>query len=283
MDGTCNATGAAGTTHLRDSQGRNHLQFQGTAAPWQATGVLALQFPTNGASAVSKSVTLKVAGGLSSLGSNPTRPLLYYMQIDENNTFDSAALKTSGWLPQYGTWKPRLKPSTKYYWRVQVKDSSSTPLTSTFAATNSFTTKAASTWYVRPGVYAEFDSNTGTPLPTAGVYGLQTGTSYDNAWNGIFSIVWGEGGVEPGDTVYLCGTHCYTASNNNNVGDQALTYISESGFSTNYPITIRMDYPSDPGVMWGAARINLNGGGTWSGPDANGVYSCANLQYSADY
>lgn len=270
-------------THLKDSQGINHLQLQGTAALWQANGPLILQFPTNGATGVSKSVTLEVAGGLGSVGATPVRPLQYQLQIDEVSTFDSPALKSSGWLADYGTWKPVLKPSTQYYWRAQVQDSSLASTPSSFVATNSFVTKGTNIWYVRPGVYTNNDLDTGAPIPEAGVYGTQDGTSYSNAWNGIYSIVWGEGGVEAGDTVYICGMHYLTMNVPYWAGSQGLIYIPESGYSTNYPVTIRMDLTNDPGTLWGAALNLLNGGGTWSGPDANGVYSSTNLRFSADY
>ena len=241
------------------------------------------QYPANGAVNVSKSVTLQAAGGTGTLGTNATRPLHYNFQVDEANTFNSAALKDSGWLTQYGTWKPVLKPSTAYFWRVRVQDSSPSPLTSGFAAASSFTTMPASSWYVRPGVYTNFNPNTGTPIPVPGVYGSQDGTSYQNAWNGIQSVVWGAGGVEPGDSLYVCGTHLYWASNDNFIASQATSYISESGYSTDFPITIRMDYSQDPGTLWGVLGDGINGGPTWSGPDANGVYASSNVRYSADY
>jgi hypothetical protein len=286
-------------THLKDSQGTNHLQLHGAAALWQANGPLVLKSPANGATGVPKSVTLKVAGGLGSLGARPVRPprairpqrlavipvlpLQYQLQIDEANTFDSPALKSSGWLTCYGTWKPVLKPATQYYWRAQVRDSSLTSTPSGYTTTNSFVTKDANTWYVRPGVYTSNDGDTGAPIAKAGVYGTQDGTTYSNAWNGIQSIVWGEGGVEAGDTVYICGMHYYTMKSSSWVGLQGQVYIPESGYSPDYPITIRMDLATDPGTLWGAGVNQINGGGTWTGPDTNGVYSSADLRYPADY
>jgi hypothetical protein len=275
--------GLADPTHLQDTKGGNPLQLQGSALLWQGNGALALQSPGNGATNVATAVTLKAAGGLASLAGNPTKPLQYYFEIDETNTFDSSALKRSGWQAGYGTWKPVLKPSAQYFWRVKVQDSAGLPAPSGFVATNRFATKGPSTWYVRPGVYAVFNHDTGNPVGTPGVYGQQDGTSYDNAWNGTFSILWGEGGVESGDTVFICGTHLYTASNDNFTAYQALNYISESGYSDQFPIVIRMDYPSDPGVLWGVCRNAINGGPTWNGPDINGVYWTSNLTYSADY
>jgi len=270
-------------THLKDTQNSNHLQLRGTATLCQGFGVLTPQFPAAGATGVSKSAVLKAAGGLGTLGGSPVRPLQYSFDVDETSAFNSAAFKTSGWLAGSGTWKPILKSSTSYYWRVRVKDSSASPSPSGFVSTNSFVTKPAATWYARPGVYASFDPSTGVPIPTAGVYGTQDGTSYNNAWNGIFSIKWGEGAVEPGDTVYICGTHLYTVRNENYSDNQALNYISESGYSDDFPITIRMDAPQEPGLVWGAAFNLVGGGATWSGPDANGVYKSSNLQGDATY
>lgn len=276
-------TTGSGSSYLADTQDSNPLELQGGATLWQGYGPLLLQFPTNGAVNVSKSVTLEAAGGAGTLGTNVIRPLHYNFQVDEANTFNSAALRTSGWLNQYATWKPELKPSTTYFWRVQVQDSSPSPLASGFVATNAFTTMAASSWYVRPGVYTNFNGNTGAPIAQAGVYGTQNGTSYQNAWNGIQSIVWGAGGVEPADSLYLCGTHWFMASNNNFIGSSTTAYISESGYSTDFPITIRMDYAQDPGTLWGVWCNGINGGPTWHGPDANGVFISSNVSYSADY
>jgi len=116
-----------------------------------------------------------------------------------------------------------------------------------------------------------------------GVYGQQDGKSYANAWNGLFSIRWGEGGVEPGDNLFVCGTHAYTLNNLNFFGTQGTTYVSESGGSADNLITIRMDSPFELGTLWGTARNAVNGGPNWSGPDSNGVYMTSNPPFSADY
>lgn len=273
----------ADATHLKDTQGSNALQLQGSAQLWQGNGVLTLAAPVNGATNVPTAVTLKADGGMATLGTNMVRPLQYYFEMDQTNTFNSPALVTSGWRADYGTWKPVLKPVTQYFCRVRVQDSASAPTQSGFIATNAFITKGPSDWYVRPGVYAQFDPDSGVPIATAGIYGLQDGSSYSNAWNGLFSVAWGENGVEAGDNLYVCGTHLYTASNLVFVATQGVDYITDSGYSTDYPITIRMDSPIEPGAVWGASRNEINGGGTWYGPDANGVYWCSNLLYSADY
>lgn len=273
----------ADPSHLPDTQGGNPLELQGATQLWQGDGTLTLAVPANGATNVPTAVTLKAAGGLAALSNSVVRPLQYYFEIDRTNTFNSPALIHSGWCADYGTWKPVLKPATQYFCRVRVRDSASAPTQSCFIATNAFSTKEPSDWYVRPGVYAQFDPDSGTPIGTAGVYGLQDGTSYSNAWNGLFSVVWGENGVEAGDNLYVCGTHLYTASNNVFIANQGMDYITESGYSTNYPVTIRMDSPIEAGLVWGACRNEINGGGTWYGPDANGVYCCSNLSYTADY
>ena len=254
---------------------------------WQrfgkVTAQLMLQFPTNAAVNVSKSVTLEAAGGAGTLGTNVIRPLHYNIEVDEANTFNSEALRDSGWLTQYGTWKPELKPSTTYFWRVQVQDSSPSPITSGFVATNSFTTMA-----VPPGMCAprfirisiriralqllnpEFMAARTGPLTKT------PGTEY----NPLF------GDPEEwslGTACTLCGTHWFMASNNNFMGPSTTVYISESGYSTDFPITIRMDYAQDPGTLWGVWCNGINGGPTWTGPDANGVYASSNVFYSADY
>ncbi|MFC2141347.1 hypothetical protein ACFLR7_00250, partial [Acidobacteriota bacterium] len=46
----------------------------------------------------------------------------------------------------------------------------------------------AADWYVRP---------------SGGSYGAQNGTSYGNAWNGLENVIWGVGGVQAGDSLYV--------------------------------------------------------------------------------
>jgi hypothetical protein len=280
MDSLVSSTGGAGSTHLRDRQGRYHLQLRGDASLWTATGPLVLHFPPEDATNISKSVVLKASGGRQTLGSAAVGPLQYEIQVDETSGFSSSAFKSSGWISGYSTWKPALKPAMKFFWRARVRDSSN--LQSDFVATNSFITSPPRDWYVRPGVYKTL-SDTGAPVATQGEYGHQDGATYANAWNGLFSVVWGEGGVEPGDTLYVCGTHLYTARVINFLANQGVTMITESGVSEEFPITIRMDAPVEHGLIWGAARNLLNDGGTWQGPDENGVYSSSNVQYTADF
>ena len=116
------------------------------------------------------------------------------------------------------------------------------------------------TWYCRP-VGAE--------------YGAEDGTTYATAYDGPGDITWGVGGVVAGDTLYMCGVHV------------AYFNVGASG-STGNPITIRFDYPGDPGsneVAGGTAHaIRMSGvnyitiigdstyvGGVLSGGTTNGV------------
>ena len=126
----------------------------------------------------------------------------------------------------------------------------------------------AATWFVRPGVWTTVNATTGHPIPTAGVYGLQNGTDYADAWNGLTSIVWGPGGVSSNDTLYVCGTHIYKIQFMvGAVNAQAVTLIGSSH------LTIRMDWPGDPGTLFGGC-LNFHGAGApCAGPDSNGVYN----------
>lgn len=138
---------------------------------------------------------------------------------------------------------------------------------------------SASTWYVRPAVYTNWsESSPYHPIAQTGIYGSQNGTSYADAWNGIQSVVWGGGGVVSGDTLYICGSHLYWTSNNSVPYYQA--YIAVSPLASG--CTIRMDYATDPGQMFGGcldyrSQYPVN----WEGPDGNGVYRTTN--YLAQY
>lgn len=83
------------------------------------------------------------------------------------------------------------------------------------------------TWYVRP---------------SGGAYGAEDGTSYATAWDGFTNIDWTAAGVQPGDLLYICGTHTEAFA----VGGSGTAPI---GYSLGSPITIRGDYPGDPGVI----------------------------------
>jgi len=88
----------------------------------------------------------------------------------------------------------------------------------------------ATDWYVRP---------------SGGSYGDEDGTSYADAWDGFSNIVWGTGGVEAGDTLWVCGIHNITAQ----------FTVGTSG-NSGFPITIRGDYSSDPGIIDGQATVD---------------------------
>lgn len=90
---------------------------------------------------------------------------------------------------------------------------------------------SARDWYVRPTAQGAHD-----------------GTSYVNAWGGFGKIVWGSGGVHAGDTLYICGTHLYIT----NFAFKA-NAVNADG-TTTAPITLRGDYPDDPGIIIGARK-----------------------------
>lgn len=96
-------------------------------------------------------------------------------------------------------------------------------------------------WYVRPA---------------GGSYGLENGTSYENAWDGIENILWGTQGVKAGDNLFICGTHI--ASGSSGVFSKPLM-AKTSGTAESW-ITIRGDYPSDKAIVWGAWKDQRDGG-----------------------
>jgi len=98
-------------------------------------------------------------------------------------------------------------------------------------------------WYVRPA---------------GGNYGLENGTSYANAWDGLEKVVWGAGGVQPGDTLYVCGFHLrdYPPEGRSDAGEIPII----SGTSESNRITVRGDYPGDLGIIWGGHKIKYE---TW--------------------
>lgn len=83
-----------------------------------------------------------------------------------------------------------------------------------------------SDWYVRP---------------LGGVYGEENGTSYENAFNGFTDIVWGDGGVTAGDTLWVCGTHANQLS------------VGASGSAVAGNIVIDFGYTLDPGIIDGVS------------------------------
>jgi PKD repeat protein len=107
-------------------------------------------------------------------------------------------------------------------------------------------------WYVRP---------------KGGDYGVENGTSYANAWDGLKNVKWGSGGVQPGDTLWVCGYHLWSWNPGGNPYDGDIDVIS--GPSNAARVIIRGDYPGDPGIVWGAHVINYaswgyEGNNTWS-------------------
>ena len=252
MNQECASDGSVGSGWLKDSQGRNHLRLVGQASLMVSSGEpLSLIYPEHGQEGVNRLLTLKVQGGDSLLGYGVVHPLSYYFQIDTTAEFNSGNLIESGWIPCYGEYTVILKPKTKYYWRVKVRDMAKK--SSGYSQIRSFTTEPVSTWYVRP---------------QGGSYGNEDGTSYANAWDGLQNIVWGEAGVEPGDTLYICGLHVHTVIDRDFIGTQADIYPI-SGADESARIIIRGDYPDDPGIVWGAYRISheswtYRGNGVWS-------------------
>ncbi|NIO21851.1 MAG: hypothetical protein GTN76_14255 [Candidatus Aenigmarchaeota archaeon] len=106
-------------------------------------------------------------------------------------------------------------------------------------------------WYVRPA---------------GGGYGSEDGSSYTNAWDGLGNVVWGSGGIQAGDTLYICGLHLRTR-----YGGSAWEVFTPgvSGTGENARITIRGDCPGDEGIIWGAGIMAHEpwvdeGGGVWS-------------------
>lgn len=123
---------------------------------------------------------------------------------------------------------------------------------------------AAREWYVRPA---------------GGEYGMENGSSYQDAWDGLLAVVWGEGGVQPGDTLSVCGTHIYRMSNHAHIATQAVVNVP-GGTGEQKRITIRGDCPGDPGVVWGGyirdpeKRHGYSGRFEWTeDPSHHGVWS----------
>jgi len=108
-------------------------------------------------------------------------------------------------------------------------------------------------WYVRPA---------------GGSYGLENGTSYANAWDGLMNVKWGAGGVQPGDTLFICGVHILNCQDKSSINLKG-KITPQSGTSESTRVIIRGDYPGDPGIVWGAYRMNYEnwvseGNNVWS-------------------
>lgn len=247
MHEASDAQGRAGSTHVKDTAGSNHLRLYNGATVKQAAGPLIATYPADGQSGIDKAVPLTVTGGREALPGEITLPLHYLFQVDESPDFHSSALRESSWQVHYGQWSPILKPNTLYYWRAKVRDSSVPAKESEFTSGRVFSTEGPSTWYVRP-------------RNDALRYGTEDGTSYENAFNGVVhwddnhgaspGIVWGPGGVEAGDSLYVCDRH-ELDPNEDGFADRGLFYIKASGYSPEYPVRIRGDHPQHPGTIVG--------------------------------
>ncbi len=99
---------------------------------------------------------------------------------------------------------------------------------------------------------------------------VKDGKSYETAWEGLDKVVWGPGGVQAGDTLWICDTHGYHPS----LSHYALLYyatkltVGASG-TPEAKITIRGDYPGHPGIIYGINRLFRSG---WVNSGVNGVY-----------
>jgi hypothetical protein len=244
---TCDAKGGTGTTYVKDTAGTNHLRLESPAIIVAGGGSLAAVAPADKATGVNKSVLLTVQGGKGSLSGTIVPPLQYWFDVDEGPQFDTASLKQSGWIAHYASWRPILKPGTLYYWRAKVRDSATPAHTSAFLPVCSFTTEGPSTWFARP-------------RNEKLVYGLQNGTSYANAFNGLVGwsnetgplpgVIWGPDGVEAGDTLYVCGRH-QLDPNQEGFVDRGYINVGASGYSADFPVTMRGDHAPDPGTVVG--------------------------------
>lgn len=127
----------------------------------------------------------------------------------------------------------------------------------------------AADWYVRPPVITSW-SGSGVPTPTAGIYGDQDGTTYADAWNGLRSVVWGSGGVQAGDTLWVCGKHIHKMTSGAAIAAQGIVSVGASGIEGD-PIVVRGDYDGDVGEVWSWFHDQRSTVG-FGGPDGSGVY-----------
>ncbi|MCG8338634.1 MAG: right-handed parallel beta-helix repeat-containing protein, partial [Proteobacteria bacterium] len=252
---TCDKLGRINSTHAKDTVGANHIEFVDGASIVKADGLLSPESPKDGSVEQNKSLWLRATGGYSNLSALGTvkGPVQYFFQVDTEDSFGSSNLKESGWIANFQAWQPKLKPNTRYYWRVKTRDSQNDYLMSEYSNVSSLKTEGATNWYVRP----------------KGVgYGKGNGTTYENAWNGLESVIWGKNGVEAGDTLFVCGTHVKFSTGWEGAEQGQIT-IQNSGFSNDQRITIRGDYKEEFGVVWGGNRINYEnwvdeGDNVWS-------------------
>lgn len=270
-----NAAGAAGTGWVKDFIGGNHLKIVTTGVSGGPTlsfqvpsGSTRISSPANGATGVSGAVEIQ-ADGTSGNGS----AMQYYIEIDEVNTFNSGALKNSGWTLADGKWRPRLKPSTVYYARVKSREIQESSSESSWSSTVSFTTRAATNWYVRPPT-------------TVGTYGSENGTSYANAWNDLRFQGTQDGragdallksadynSIAPGDSLIVCDAWGLPTSSNladiaGNMPRQR--QIRLVGYSDSVPATINFDDGSHPATIY--SFYKFTGSYNWVS-EGSGVYS----------
>lgn len=110
---------------------------------------------------------------------------------------------------------------------------------------------SAADWYVRP---------TGANFTAGG------GTSYANAWKGLENVVFGSGGVQSGDSLYVCGTHIMELMvNRSDQGDITIP----SGIDSSHYTVVRGDCQGDPGIVWGSYIPKY---GSWE-DEGNNTYS----------
>lgn len=124
-------------------------------------------------------------------------------------------------------------------------------------------TATPGTWYVRPQTSYELDPD--------GEYGLENGTSYENAFDGLPDLLASHAAIAASPaprTLYLCGTHYY--QEDFTTQSQWDTALDSNG------LTIRFDYPGDSGNIIGARRVLAadfedQEDGTWKGQVALGI------------
>jgi len=120
---------------------------------------------------------------------------------------------------------------------------------------------AAGEWFVRPA---------------GGSYGSEDGSSYQNAWNGLRNVVWGLGGVDAGDTLYVCGRHLFPE---NPAHSADRNWIIDANGTSDNRITIRGDYSGDPGIIWGNPTL-CGEENPWT-YEGDNVYSTITGNYSS--
>ena len=266
--------GAEGTGWVKANVGSNHLQMSRTSSHGDIAnseirmeaGSIACSSPADEATGISGADYLEAVGTVAGNGTL-TR---YYFEIDTVNTFDSGNEWNSGWVLE-NRWRFRGSPSTEYFWRVKCMSGS---VSSSWSATRSFTTRAATNWYARRET-------------TAGTYGDEDGTSYANAWNGLpryggqeltpslaslgaQADVWGS--VAPGDTLFLCGDWYRESSSTadlNATTRHGVCTLAAKGNATDNAI-ISLQEETYPGTIW--AAFKYTGAISWN-DEGGGVYS----------